>query len=185
MPYFSIPLVNSQFIINAGIRDTKDLDKIQKNNTRYKPSQTYKMLVDTGATNTCIKEEILQDIGLNPTGQGPMLTAGTKIVVNQYSVAVEIPIDTISKLQGKKVRQRDVRLIQVKALGLTQENEERKVDGLLGMDVLQHLIWNYNGWGELSISFKEGSPANSNIGRNAVCPCGSGKKYKKCHGQND
>jgi uncharacterized protein YecA (UPF0149 family) len=21
-----------------------------------------------------------------------------------------------------------------------------------------------------------------NVGRNALCPCGSGKKYKKCHG---
>ena len=22
----------------------------------------------------------------------------------------------------------------------------------------------------------------ANVGRNALCPCGSGKKYKKCHG---
>jgi preprotein translocase subunit SecA len=27
-------------------------------------------------------------------------------------------------------------------------------------------------------------PARSNeVGRNDACPCGSGKKYKKCHGQ--
>ncbi len=25
---------------------------------------------------------------------------------------------------------------------------------------------------------------NENVGRNDLCPCGSGKKYKKCHGQN-
>ena len=24
-----------------------------------------------------------------------------------------------------------------------------------------------------------------NVGRNDTCPCGSGKKYKKCHGRND
>jgi preprotein translocase subunit SecA len=24
---------------------------------------------------------------------------------------------------------------------------------------------------------------SENIGRNAPCPCGSGKKYKKCHGK--
>jgi preprotein translocase subunit SecA len=23
-----------------------------------------------------------------------------------------------------------------------------------------------------------------NIGRNDICPCGSGKKYKHCHGAN-
>jgi len=23
------------------------------------------------------------------------------------------------------------------------------------------------------------------VGRNDICPCGSGKKYKKCHGRNE
>jgi len=26
-------------------------------------------------------------------------------------------------------------------------------------------------------------PAKSKVGRNDPCPCGSGKKYKKCHGK--
>ena len=26
-------------------------------------------------------------------------------------------------------------------------------------------------------------PLTANIGRNDPCPCGSGKKYKHCHGQ--
>jgi hypothetical protein len=26
------------------------------------------------------------------------------------------------------------------------------------------------------------APRSKKIGRNALCPCGSGKKYKKCHG---
>ena len=28
---------------------------------------------------------------------------------------------------------------------------------------------------------KEKNPMYKNVGRNAQCPCGSGKKYKKCH----
>ena len=28
-------------------------------------------------------------------------------------------------------------------------------------------------------------PAATKVGRNAPCPCGSGKKYKRCHGSND
>jgi preprotein translocase subunit SecA len=26
--------------------------------------------------------------------------------------------------------------------------------------------------------------AGAKVGRNDLCPCGSGKKYKKCHGAN-
>ncbi len=28
-------------------------------------------------------------------------------------------------------------------------------------------------------------PKYIKVGRNDPCPCGSGKKYKKCHGKND
>ncbi|MBZ0268570.1 SEC-C domain-containing protein, partial [bacterium] len=28
-------------------------------------------------------------------------------------------------------------------------------------------------------------PSGKTVGRNDPCPCGSGKKYKKCHGRND
>ena len=27
--------------------------------------------------------------------------------------------------------------------------------------------------------------AEKTVGRNDLCPCGSGKKYKNCHGKND
>ena len=29
------------------------------------------------------------------------------------------------------------------------------------------------------------APSARKIGRNEPCPCGSGRKYKKCHGEND
>ena len=31
---------------------------------------------------------------------------------------------------------------------------------------------------------KPGAPTGSKIGRNVTCPCGSGKKYKRCCGAN-
>jgi hypothetical protein len=34
-----------------------------------------------------------------------------------------------------------------------------------------------------SVNRSRRAPALPKIGRNALCPCGSGKKYKKCHGQ--
>ena len=33
---------------------------------------------------------------------------------------------------------------------------------------------------EPGVTYRRTSPK---IGRNAPCPCGSGKKYKKCHGK--
>jgi preprotein translocase subunit SecA len=29
---------------------------------------------------------------------------------------------------------------------------------------------------------ESGAPRNEGISRNAPCPCGSGRKYKRCHG---
>ena len=39
--------------------------------------------------------------------------------------------------------------------------------------------------GILEVAFKGGTPlkAGQKVGRNDPCPCGSGKKYKKCHGK--
>ena len=50
---------------------------------------------------------------------------------------------------------------------LSERSEFRRVDG----------SWRYTG-GAVDIESKR-APA---IGRNDPCPCGSGKKYKKCHG---
>jgi preprotein translocase subunit SecA len=41
----------------------------------------------------------------------------------------------------------------------------------------------YNG-AETSIARDVANPASwGKVGRNEACPCGSGKKYKHCHGQ--
>ncbi|MGE4108814.1 MAG: SEC-C metal-binding domain-containing protein [Bacteriovoracia bacterium] len=32
-------------------------------------------------------------------------------------------------------------------------------------------------------NFKPVGDASQKVGRNDPCPCGSGKKYKKCHGE--
>jgi uncharacterized protein YchJ len=35
----------------------------------------------------------------------------------------------------------------------------------------------------IGVEFVNGKPVKRKIGRNDPCPCGSGKKYKKCHGR--
>jgi len=67
------------------------------------------------------------------------------------------------------------------------------IDALIGMDIL--------GMGDFSVTHHNGNTTFSfccpsrkeidftaevkdmyKVGRNEACPCGSGKKYKKCHG---
>ena len=38
------------------------------------------------------------------------------------------------------------------------------------------------GSGRVTVSSAGGAMMESKVGRNDPCPCGSGKKYKKCHG---
>jgi hypothetical protein len=36
-------------------------------------------------------------------------------------------------------------------------------------------------WKGLGVKFENGKPRSQKVGRNEPCPCGSGKKFKKCH----
>lgn len=42
-------------------------------------------------------------------------------------------------------------------------------------------IWVYNGYSKKEVN---SMPKEKKVGRNDPCPCGSGKKYKKCCGKN-
>ncbi len=55
-----------------------------------------------------------------------------------------------------------------------RENEERLKENLKSPITSQKQIQN---------STIQNSPEYKNVGRNDPCPCGSGKKYKKCHGK--
>lgn len=57
---------------------------------------------------------------------------------------------------------------QQKALARLQQNRERLVDSELGRALLADGAW------------KKSIPR---VGRNEPCPCGSGQKYKRCHGR--
>ena len=46
--------------------------------------------------------------------------------------------------------------------------------------IWQHEINHVNGVPEQVVDYMTPDPKPFNIGRNEICPCGSGKKYKKC-----
>ena len=162
MPCFSKRLTEKkQFIVNVFIVDAnkyyRDSSKID-----FKNSKLYKALVDTGATNTCISEELAKDLDLTPVCKKKIQTAGNPVECNGYDIHIGIPVDEITKY--KQVMQEEKsKLIPVEGLthikawkssvvGLPEQSGGRNYDCLLGMDVLAACSFQYSG-GVITICF--------------------------------
>ena len=69
----------------------------------------------------------------------------------------------------------------VRKLFTVQVVQEEDVDRIEESRSRQRMTMSH---GAISEAGGKASPAQSNkVGRNDPCPCGSGKKYKKCHGR--
>ncbi|HEC64491.1 MAG TPA: hypothetical protein ENI23_04280 [bacterium] len=92
--------------------------------------------------------------------------------------------------------------VGISGIRVTKGNLGTNADVLIGMDIITQgdfAITNLNGRTVFSfripsiecIDFLKQKPSTlpssiveiPNVGRNAPCPCGSGKKYKNCHGR--
>ena len=151
-------------------------------------------LWDTGASGSAITKRIVNLLGLVPTGAAQVQTAGGVFLQNQYTIDLALPNQVI--IHG---------IIATELDGVVGADS----DVLIGMDVItlgDFAITNFNG--KTCMSFRvpscekidfglsngarpidlQGKPLTSppnsfaGTGRNSPCPCGSGKKYKHCHG---
>jgi SEC-C motif/gag-polyprotein putative aspartyl protease len=151
-------------------------------------------LWDTGASGSAITKRIVNLLGLVPTGAAHVQTAGGVFLQNQYTIDLALPNQVV--IHG---------IIATELDGVVGADS----DVLIGMDVItlgDFAITNFNG--KTCMSFRvpscekidfglingarpidhQGKPLASppnpfaGTGRNAPCPCGSGKKYKHCHG---
>lgn len=139
---------------------------------------SYRAIWDTGATKSVITQRVVEHGKLQPIG---MVNVHTVSGTNQspvYLVAIGLP---------NNVWFFDTRV----SVGVLTPD----IDVLIGMDVISR--------GDLAITCKDGKttfsfqcPSSNHIdfvksiegatrkpGRNQLCPCGSGKKYKHCHGK--
>ena len=140
---------------------------------------------DTGASQTCISENIVQQLGLIPCGQKPMQTPSGQKIVNEYRIDVILP--------NENVYLSNVYVID-------SEIGEQGIDMLIGMNIINlgdFAVSNFNN--KTVFTFRIPSEATTdyvkvidsrNHIKNAIkvypndpCPCGSGKKYKKCCGR--
>ncbi len=150
------------------------------------PITQFNGLWDTGATGSAISKNIVEKLGLKPTGVAKVFHADGESMVNTYLINIYLP---------NKVAIPAVRVTEGTLTGF---------DLLIGMDIItmgDFSITNVSG--KTTFSFRmpsireidyvsEGNslvnnskPKNPFIGAslNKPCPCGNGKLFKHCHGK--
>jgi hypothetical protein len=140
-------------------------------------------LWDTGATNSVITTDTVSRLNLKPIGVTQVSHAGGRSNANVYLVNIYLPNNMA--IPGVRVTEAPQTTGQFGAI--------------IGMDIItigDLALTNVNGKTTFTFRIpatkeldfvKEIKPqpivSGSKIGRNDECPCGSGKKYKQCHGK--
>lgn len=145
-------------------------------------------LWDTGASGTVITKRVVDELDLKPIGQAKVFHANGESIVNVYAINLFLP------------NQVAFQFIKV------TEGVLNGFDLLIGMDIITNGDFSItNVGGKTTFSFRVPSvkevdfvkeinlqpskpiisnkPITSKVGRNDLCPCGSWKKYKQCHGK--
>lgn len=140
-------------------------------------------LWDTGATATVVSKSCAEKLGLKPINKAKVYHANGESIVNVYAINLYLP------------NQVGFQFIKVTEAILNG------IDVLIGMDIISKGDFSVTNFaGKTTFSFRvpsiqridfaeESKPkftvdSDKKIGRNSPCPCGSGKKFKACHGRN-
>lgn len=149
-------------------------------------AKEYDAIWDTGATNTVITQRVVNELSLKQVGVTQLHTANDKKDAPLYLVAIFLP-----------------NMICIPELMVAQATVTSDAELLIGMDIISHgdfAVTNLDGKTVFSfripsvecIDFTRRTPPAGSpqvlkplpkVGRNDPCPCGSGKKFKKCHGR--
>ena len=138
-------------------------------------------LWDTGATGTVISKRVIDTLNLRPISKCKVFHAGGESIVNVYAINLHLPNHVA--FQFIKVT----------------EGNLNGFDVLIGMDVMSQGDFSLSNFqGKTTFSFRipslketdftkenPNTPPHKKVQRNDTCPCGSGKKYKQCHGKNE
>src|ERR1035441_6338625 len=144
-----------------------------------------KALYDTGASHSSISPRVVADLELASIGNTIVGVGGGTLTTTSHLVNIVLP----NKVMFPMVR---VAMITL----------HRDIDALIGMDILgqgDFAVTSYQGKttfsfccpsrreidfvAEVNASRKIVPARSDKMGRNTPCPCGSGKKYKKCCGK--
>jgi hypothetical protein len=145
----------------------------------------YKALYDTGATHSAISPRVVEDLKLASIGATIVGVGGGPLTTTSHVVNIGLPNRVMFSM---------FRVSKMKLHG--------GIDAIIGMDILgmgDFAVTNHKGRttfsfccpsqkeidfvSEVKESAKVVTAHSDKIGRNSPCPCGSGKKYKKCCGK--
>jgi predicted aspartyl protease len=145
--------------------------------------QQYLALYDTGATHSAITPRVVADLQLASIGARTVGVGGGSLATTSHLVNIALP---------NKVMFVMVSVANMVLLG--------GIDALIGMDILSmgdFAVTHHAGKTTFSfcapsrreidfvteVEVSRKSTFSSKAAKNAPCPCGSGKKYKGCHGR--
>ena len=145
----------------------------------------YLAIWDTGATNSVITQKVVQECGLNPISIAKVNTAGGETLSNVYLTSIRLPnkvlIPQIRVTEGTIVGDAEV-LIGMDIINMGDfavTNKEGKTNFTFRMPSVECIDFVK----QHPPTIQSGGQTLQKVGRNEPCPCGSGNKYKKCHGQ--
>ena len=163
----------------VGVTATFDATDDSQIEPAVRSARPFTAVWDTGATNSVITQKVIDDCGLKPTGIVQVNTAQGSYRTETFLAAILLP---------NRVSFPEVKVSKGILTGFT--------DVLIGMDIIgagDFAVTNVDG--ETVFSFRlpsvecidfvkiiNAQSGQPKTGRNEPCPCGSGKKYKRCHG---
>jgi predicted aspartyl protease len=166
-------------VLETQVVISQSFDPVNQNSP---PHKEFAAIWDTGATASVITSNVVSQCDLKPIGMAKTHTAGGVIHTPVYLVCIGLP-----------------NRIKIPLVRVTEGNLGPNADVLIGMDIIcmgDFVVTNKDGKTVFSyrmpsfecIDFvkQPQSPDQSEshrISRNALCPCGSGKKYKRCCGK--
>lgn len=173
---------------NVLVCDVEIMNGIDPVTRKPYKSGNYKAIWDTGATNTMVTQRVIDDLNLRSHGVAKVNHVQGVGITQKYMINVGLPngaaIRNVEATRGELIDHVDVLIgMDVICCGdLSITNFDNRTVFSFRIPPSGHIDFVK----ELEIKEMETriTPLLPKTGRNAKCPCGSGKKYKKCCGSS-
>ena len=147
----------------------------------------YQAIWDTGATSTVVTKKVVEECGLVPVSKTKVIGVHGDRISDVFLIDVHLPnnvaVTEVPVTEADALAGDSEVLIGMDIIGLGDfavSNFQGETSFTFRMPSLKHIDFVEDLADEVvDVSEVAGVPK---VGRNQQCPCGSGKKYKKCHG---
>lgn len=180
---FNIAYDRLSYVLTSEVHITPDFNPLSPPDDSE--LKTYRAIWDTGATNSVITQKIVQEWNLKPIAVTYVNTANGQHLSNVYLVGIWLPnrvrIPHVRVTEGIIGGSIDVLIgMDIICLGdFAVTNKDKKTNFTFRIPSLECIDFVRN-----EPVIHKGTQTFYKAGRNEPCPCGSGKKFKRCHGAN-